>query len=238
MNERCAQVLKGLVAEYIVSGEPVASSYMVNALGLGISSATMRNILVDLEEEGYIEKPHTSAGRIPTDKGYRYYVNSLVAKDINKRQREKLAGELKALQQSYGTTSRATAKMLSELASALAISGWMRAKDIHEAGLAQILKQNDAESAHAIREISMLLDNVDAYLQQIASEKMTGTNVYIGSENPLFDAMHTSSITRSVITPTGEQVILLIIGPRRMAYQRNVSWLNSIASILEEGPNI
>jgi len=65
--DRSRRVLAALVREYITSGEPVASSMLVTAAGLGVSSATVRNILARLEEEGYVQQPHTSAGRIPTD---------------------------------------------------------------------------------------------------------------------------------------------------------------------------
>ena len=77
-NSRAGRVLAALVREYISSGEPVASSLLVTAAGLGVSSATVRNILAQLEEEGYVQQPHTSAGRIPTDRGYRFYVDLLL----------------------------------------------------------------------------------------------------------------------------------------------------------------
>jgi len=77
-NERSKRVLAALVREYIASGEPVASSLLVTAAGLGVSSATVRNILSRLEEDGFVQQPHTSAGRIPTDRGYRFYVDMLL----------------------------------------------------------------------------------------------------------------------------------------------------------------
>jgi len=77
-NDRSKRVLAALVREYISSGEPVASSLLVSAAGLGVSSATVRNILARLEEEGFVQQPHTSAGRIPTDRGYRFYVDLLL----------------------------------------------------------------------------------------------------------------------------------------------------------------
>jgi heat-inducible transcriptional repressor len=77
-NDRSTRVLAALVREYITSGEPVASTVLVTAAGLGVSSATVRNILAKLEEEGYVLQPHTSAGRIPTDRGYRFYVDLLL----------------------------------------------------------------------------------------------------------------------------------------------------------------
>ena len=78
MNDRAKRVLATLVREYIASGEPVASSSLVMAAGLGVSSATVRSILARLEEDGYVQQPHTSAGRIPTDRGYRFYVDLLL----------------------------------------------------------------------------------------------------------------------------------------------------------------
>jgi heat-inducible transcriptional repressor len=77
-NDRAKRVLAALVREYIASGEPVASSLLVTAAGLGVSSATVRSILARLEEEGFVQQPHTSAGRIPTDRGYRFYVDLLL----------------------------------------------------------------------------------------------------------------------------------------------------------------
>jgi heat-inducible transcriptional repressor len=77
-QDRSKRLLAALVREFISSGEPVASSLLVSAAGLGVSSATVRSILARLEEEGYVQQPHTSAGRIPTDRGYRFYVDLLL----------------------------------------------------------------------------------------------------------------------------------------------------------------
>src|SRR5579859_3435960 len=76
--DRSKRVLAALVREYISSGEPVASSLLVSAAGLGVSSATVRNIMAQLESEGYVQQPHTAAGRVPTDLGYRFYVDLLI----------------------------------------------------------------------------------------------------------------------------------------------------------------
>jgi len=76
--ERSSRVLAALVREYIAYGEPVPSSLLVSAAGLGVSSATVRSILARLEDEGFVQQPHTSAGRIPTDRGYRFYVDLLL----------------------------------------------------------------------------------------------------------------------------------------------------------------
>jgi len=77
-SERSSRILAALVREYISLGEPVPSSVLVSASGLNVSSATVRNILARLEDEGFVQQPHTSAGRIPTDRGYRFYVDLLL----------------------------------------------------------------------------------------------------------------------------------------------------------------
>src|SRR5688500_16860780 len=77
LDERKAAVLTAVVADYIAGGEPVGSKRLVSDHGLGVSSATVRAEMVALEEAGYITHPHRSAGRIPTDKGYRFFVDSL-----------------------------------------------------------------------------------------------------------------------------------------------------------------
>ncbi|HEY3381886.1 MAG TPA: heat-inducible transcriptional repressor HrcA [Vicinamibacterales bacterium] len=78
LSERSRRILAALVGEYVETGEPVASATLVKRGGFGLSSATVRNVLVALEEQGYVYQPHTSAGRVPTDLGYRCYVDMLL----------------------------------------------------------------------------------------------------------------------------------------------------------------
>ena len=79
LTPRAAQILAALVGEYIDTAEPVGSARLAKLCGLNVSSATVRNTLAELEELGYLQQPHTSAGRVPTDRGYRFYVNQLLA---------------------------------------------------------------------------------------------------------------------------------------------------------------
>lgn len=83
LTDRQQRLLVRLVAEYIEQGEPVSSAWLAENSGLGVSSATVRNILAHLEEQGLLRQPHTSAGRVPTDSGYRQYVEGL----LNSRKR-------------------------------------------------------------------------------------------------------------------------------------------------------
>src|SRR4051794_41366192 len=90
LSARKATVLHAVVEAYVATGEPVGSETIADRAGLGVSSATIRNEMSSLEEQGYLSHPHTSAGRIPTDAGYRHYVDALPAssrlKDAQRRQ--------------------------------------------------------------------------------------------------------------------------------------------------------
>ena len=79
LEERNKKVLQAVIDSYITSGSPIGSSVLVKRYDFGLSSATLRNIMAELEELGYLTHPHTSAGRIPTDRGYRYYIDSLIS---------------------------------------------------------------------------------------------------------------------------------------------------------------
>lgn len=79
LDERKTKILKAIIKNYLDTGEPVGSRTISKYTDLHLSSATIRNEMSDLEELGYILQPHTSAGRIPSDKGYRFYVDNLIA---------------------------------------------------------------------------------------------------------------------------------------------------------------
>jgi heat-inducible transcriptional repressor len=93
--DRSKRVLAALIREYIASGEPVASSGLANAAGLGVSPATVRSILARLEDEGFVQQPHTSAGRIPTDRGYRFYVDLLLESKRSSRAADAVEARLR-----------------------------------------------------------------------------------------------------------------------------------------------
>lgn len=81
LDERKKQILESIVKDYVETAEPVGSRAIVRKHGLNVSAATVRNEMADLEEMGYLEQPHTSAGRIPSEKGFRYYVDWMMEKE-------------------------------------------------------------------------------------------------------------------------------------------------------------
>lgn len=116
MDERKKQILQAIVDTYIRSAEPVGSRALSRNYNLGISAATIRNEMADLEESGYLAQPHTSSGRIPSNKGYRYYVDCLMSKEqINSSQAELIKSEYEELRREMNLLIQQTSKLLSQL---------------------------------------------------------------------------------------------------------------------------
>jgi heat-inducible transcriptional repressor len=111
LDERKTAILRAVVREYIETAQPVGSNHVARAQGVNVSSATIRNEMAVLEQEGFLHQPHTSAGRVPTDKGYRYFVDHLTVPGQLDSQRSELVRDFfdtshGALERLLGDTSR------------------------------------------------------------------------------------------------------------------------------------
>lgn len=115
LDPRAAQLLKLLVQRYIEEGQPVASRALSRATGNALSSATIRNVMADLDEMGFVSSPHTSAGRIPTQRGYRFFVDHLTPEELPSSMRERLAQEILGTEIAAGEMLQAAGGVLSSL---------------------------------------------------------------------------------------------------------------------------
>lgn len=116
LSERKAAILQAVVEGYISTSEPVGSTQIVTAAGLEVSSATVRSEMASLEDEGYLQQPHTSAGRVPSDKGYRYFVDSLMEPyTLERSQRDKVASFFDTAQGELELLLAQTSLFLSQL---------------------------------------------------------------------------------------------------------------------------
>lgn len=184
---------------------------------MAVSSATIRAWLKDLEEEGFIEQPHTSAGRVPTDRGYRFYVERLHAQSP---------------QEKISEAPHVLVRRLSRAAHALAVAGLPSGR-VEQYGLLELMLQPEGSNRHIIQEISSILDHMHEYLEEVVENTdHTQTLVYIGSENPLMFAVHTSMLIRLVQDKSGRRSVVMLIGPKRMPYSHNLSLLEQVVSIL------
>jgi len=121
LNEREKNILRSVIQQFILTASPVGSRNITKKYDMGISPATVRNIMSDLEESGFINHPHTSAGRVPTDKGYRYYVDSLIhIKDVKTKEKDLIAKELNIEYDETDELVKITSKLLSTITNQLA----------------------------------------------------------------------------------------------------------------------
>ncbi|MDD4767674.1 MAG: heat-inducible transcriptional repressor HrcA [Desulfotomaculaceae bacterium] len=118
MDDRKQKVLLAIVQDFIATAEPVGSRTIAKKYKLGVSPATIRNEMADLEEMGYIEQPHTSAGRIPSVRGYRYYVDYLMKKrELTREEEELIRSQLATKARDVGKVFQRTGNLLSQLTS-------------------------------------------------------------------------------------------------------------------------
>jgi heat-inducible transcriptional repressor len=115
MDDRKSKILHAIIEDYVATAEPVGSRTIARKYNLGVSPATIRNEMSDLEELGYLEQPHTSAGRIPSDRGYRYYVDCLMQqRDVSPSDNELIRRTFERKVREIDTLVRETARLLSE----------------------------------------------------------------------------------------------------------------------------
>lgn len=121
LSEREKRILRSIINEFVLTANPVASRFIAKHYEMGLSPATIRNIMADLEEAGFLKHPHTSAGRIPTDKGYRLFVDSLMDPPaLRSDQKESISRELAAFTEETDELLKITAMMLSDVTNQLA----------------------------------------------------------------------------------------------------------------------
>lgn len=125
LNDREREILNAVVNSYITSAEPVGSRTVVKRFGLELSAATVRNVMADLEEQGYLQQVHTSSGRVPTDLGYRYYVDHLMqVHRLTLQERRRIEGEFEHRLDDVNALLRHTSHLLALVS--------------HQAGLAEM----------------------------------------------------------------------------------------------------
>ena len=234
MTERQEHILISLIREYIHAAEPVGSEVLVERYRLPYSSATVRLELADLEAAGFLTHPHTSAGRVPTCRGYRHFVDEHRKHyALPRTEVLRLQEDLREAHAHDSRLARRTTKILATLTGNLAIAGVSDREEFHEAGLPELLEEPEFAAAECIRDVSRLLDALDAHVSDLTRERMREARVYIGEENPYVRTHHVSMLVTTCDLPSGERALLALIGPTRMRYDRNLSILEHIARVLE-----
>lgn len=235
LSPRQAKILAAIVKEYCDTGEPVASRELVEKYGFAVSGATVRNEMQELEKLGYIMHPHTSAGRIPTDAGFRYFVNQLMERvKLTAKEQERLRTEVVKLQAINNEISRRLTKLLSETSQSASFA--ILPGEVSATGLSQILSNPQLPPEDA-KEIAQFFDNIDEYAETFIQEYADTDNpqTYIGKEIVLSQKSDHSMIVTGVKLPSGKKGVIGLIGPKSMKYEKNLSLMEYVSKLLGGG---
>lgn len=230
MTERQKQILSAIIEQYAEVAVPVGSSLLAKVFG--VSSATIRAEMAELERLGYIRQPHTSAGRIPTDHGYRLYVNSLT--DVKETLPEKRAERAMTARVQHGglpeRTIRNAVDTLVELTHNLGIA--TIGNQLYMSGLGNLFGQPEFVSGQQVQQVARLLDNLEPWLREAAPNEPL--SVFIGSENPIGRSAGVSLIISRFRSPFSDHSYIGILGPTRQSYKDVMALVAHTGKTLEE----
>jgi len=230
MTERQQAILRAVVELYAKTAEPVGSLALADMFEA--SSATIRAEMAALERLGYIYQPHISAGRVPTDKGYREYVNAMPESKADGRVSQAIAKRVK----SAGEVDRAIRQAADSLAEITNNVGLATTSDgLYFTGLAGLFGQPEFLVGSQAYEVARLIDNLDEWLSEAApSGRMS---VFIGTENPIGKSSGASLIIASFASPYSERAYVGVLGPTRQSYDKVMSLVEYTGNLLEEVVN-
>ncbi len=227
------RILAAIIEEHAEVASPVGSVTLAKLFG--VSSATIRSEMAKLEDMGLIMQPHTSAGRIPTDRGYRLYVNSLSESVSDKMPPlDRSARAIEARVSNYGDRAdraiRSAVDSLVELTHNLGLA--TVGDQLYMSGMGNLFSHPEFMGGAHAQSVARLIDNLEPWLREAAPNEPL--NVYIGSENPIGKASGASLIISRFRSPYSDNSYIGVLGPTRQSYARVMRLVRHAGAMLEE----
>jgi len=220
LTKRQKEILNRVAEEYIDTKKPISSKLLAKK-HFGIKPAMLRIEMQKLTDMGYLVQPHTSAGRIPTDKGYRFYVDNLKPKSESRE----LNPIEKEMEDSFKFFQDLT-KKIAELTSNLALSYFPEEDIFFKEGWENIFKEPEFEDSSFISKFMETVQNFEKHIDEM--KDFDNLQITIGKENLLPGAQEFSTIISRIHLPRKKEGVVAILGPKRMDYNRNVEIINSL----------
>lgn len=235
MTDRQKQILIAIIEQYAELASPLGSVTLAKLFN--VSSATVRSEMVQLEQLGMIMQPYTSAGRIPTDKGYRFYVNQITenaympALPSLDRNARAIEARVSSYQGQADYAIRSAVDSLVELTHNLGIA--TIDGQLYMSGIGNLFSQPEfTHGGDAPQAVAHLLDNLEPWLREAAPTEPL--NVYIGEENPVGKTSGASLIISKFRSPYSDKSYIGVLGPTRQSYARTIRLVRQVAKTLEE----
>lgn len=226
MESRKENLLNLIVEDYIKTADPVGSKFLVQNYHLELSDATIRNEMRELEEEGYLTHPHTSAGRIPTEMGYKYYVEHLLkTTGVSKKIKDEIRCVLEA-EKDLAKSRKNIAKLISEYLNTSVIIAFSDS-NVYYTGISNLFSQPEFQQMNLTVDVSAMFDQCEEVIEKVfelveGSESVT----LVGSENPL------GSFCSIISARTADNSLFIILGPLRMDYAKSKNILEYLVKVI------
>lgn len=231
MNPRREAILDAIIREYVETAEPVGSLTLVEKYDFTFSPATVRGEMAELERDGYILQPHTSAGRVPTEKGYKHFVSlilsesqSLAVRD-EKKIREKLLGRHIRYERLLDLATKTLADMTGNVG-IVGVSGL-----VYSHGLSNLFSQPEFKDSENVERAAEILDRMHELVHELPP--LSNPIVFVGSETPLGHSSGCSLVVSGFETPYGGIGRIAVLGPTRMEYSKVISVVEEVKELLE-----
>lgn len=243
ITERQRKILCQIIEEYAETASPVGSVTLAKLFG--VSPATIRSEMAKLEGLGFIAQPHTSAGRVPTDAGYRFYVNNLDGAFENsgfsfpekiESERRSFERGTHALAVRINSQSRADAAIRGAVDALVDLTGNLGLATIGEqlylSGISKLFIQPEFVDTRRVQSVAKLLDNLEPWLREAAPGE--ALNIFIGHENPIGKNSEVSLIISKFRSPFSDKSYIGVLGPTRQNYSKVMSLVRYAGNMLEE----
>lgn len=236
MTDRQKQILKAIIEEYIKDANPVGSKKLAEGFDFGIGPAMLRQEMAALEKGGYLMHPHTSAGRIPTDKAYRLYINQELNKRKNflsSREQERI-NKIADIKLTEENLVEEISRVASEISRELSITGIVGGNH-YTHGYSYLANGPEFEDFDLISEFMMFMDGLNRSFGQLFNLLTDeSVSVFIGRENPIENIQNFTIITDRYHLPRGGEGFVSIVGPKRMDYKKNMALVEYISQTIED----
>lgn len=242
LTKRQEGILFSIIEEYAEMAAPVGSVTLAKLFN--VSSATIRAEMARLEDFGYIAQPHTSAGRVPTDAGYRYYVNALserpesVEEFIHSSSTDEKPIERgnRVLEVRISSQSRADFAIRGAVDSLVELTGNLGLATIGDqlyiSGISRLFTQPEFLDSNRVQAVAKLLDNLEPWLREAAPGQPL--NIFIGQENPIGKTSQVSLIISRFRSPFSDCSYIGVLGPTRQNYAKVMTLVREAGRMLEE----
>lgn len=237
LTKRQEKILTVLVQEYIDKAEPVSSKLLCKKGGLKFSPATIRNELQKLTDSGFISQPHTSAGRVPTSKGYRFFVDKLMEghENVLSKIPASILNEMKGEPSDDLRFLESFTKAVAVLSSSLVFT-YLDDKDIlWKDGWKEVFQNPEFQKPDTMAGFMGAVEGLEKNIREFITDfdDSEDIRVYIGKEEPALKSPEFSLIVSRTRFPDKENGVLALLGPKRMEYERNIGLMQSLIKSLE-----